>query len=74
MPKKKTVKRGRPPTTGRVYVTRSVSFDPQTKEQAEARARELGFRSFSEYVNRLIERDVVSGGSLLIEPHRKRAE
>jgi hypothetical protein len=69
--KKTPQKRGRPVTTGRVYVTRSISFDPQLKERAEVRAKELGFRSFSEYLSRLIERDVAQGGPLFIEPRRK---
>ena len=74
MNKKKTVKsaakKGRPPKDGRVYVTRSVSFDPVLKEKAEDRAKELGFRSFSEYLSRLMERDIINRGTMFIEPTR----
>lgn len=67
---KKKTKKGRPPTGGRTYISRSVSFDPELKEAADTRARELGFKSFSEYVSRLVERDIIHGGPMLIESRR----
>ena len=43
-------------------------MDPEMHEAAKARAKRLGFPTFSAYVVQLIRRDLASGGSgILIE-------
>ena len=44
----------------------AVSMDPLLYEQAKARARTLGFPTFSAYVCQLIRSDIHSGGGMQI--------
>ena len=53
--------------TGRVYVSKGVSFDPQRLTKAKARVKSLGL-SFSTYIQQLIENDIRQGGSFTISP------
>lgn len=50
---------------------KSVSMPPDLAQEAEARAKRLGFGSFSAYIQRLIEQDLREGGSMVI--HERQA-
>jgi hypothetical protein len=43
-----------------------ISMDPHFETQAKARAKALGFSTFSSYVNQLIRADLQHGGSLVV--------
>ena len=50
-----------------------VSMDPQFEIQAKARAKALGFSTFSSYVNQLIRADLLHGGSLVLSTDEENA-
>lgn len=54
----------------------AVSMDPELYEKAKARAKSLGFATWSAYVVQLIRNDIASGGGMSIveESPRKSAE
>jgi hypothetical protein len=47
-------------------VTKTVSMSPDMSAQAENRAKSLGFRSFSAYVQHLLRGDLMTGGDLTL--------
>jgi len=48
-------------------VTKSVSMPPALAAAAEARKDKLGIRNFSEYVRKLVEKDLIQRGSIIYE-------
>ena len=47
-------------------ITKTVSMDVDMGSNADERARRLGFRSFSAYVQHLIRSDLIDGGNLTL--------
>lgn len=47
-------------------VTKTVSMDEAMFTQAEERAKNLGFRSFSAYVQKLIRADLTARGDMVL--------
>lgn len=48
-------------------ITKTVSMTPELGRDADNRARQLGFRSFSAYVAHLLRNDLISGGDLVLK-------
>ena len=48
-------------------VTKTVSMAAQMGMDADVRAKSLGFRSFSAYVQNLIRNDLMEGGNLTLK-------
>lgn len=48
-------------------ITKTVSMDVEMGKNAEERAKRLGLRSFSAYVQNLIRSDLMGGGDLLLK-------
>lgn len=59
MPRKKT--------TGRVYKSKPVSFDPKLLEDAMKRAESLNM-NFSDYVRQCLIKDIYRGGPMIRQP------
>ena len=47
--------------TGRVYLTKSISLDPELADKIQVRAKELGM-NFSEYISRVVQIEVMRRG------------
>ena len=55
-----------PPEKGRTFVTQSISFHPSLLARAKERAERLGL-PFSTYVQKCLERDLVSRDPIVFE-------
>jgi len=53
-------------SSGRIFVNKSVSFDPEMLAQAKKRAANLGLR-FSTYVQKCVERDLAVREAIVFE-------
>lgn len=48
-------------------VTKTISLDPDMAIASEARAKSLGFRSYSAYCQSLLRKDLSKGGNMTLE-------
>jgi hypothetical protein len=55
--------------SGRTFISKGISIDPQFYDAAMARAESLGMK-WSEYVTGCLKRDLAHGGDFVIPSHQ----